>query len=501
MPDRKSSPTHAGPFRLVKYFIVSGFALIAIATAVLGAFLYTRSIDTLVRSSENYARLLAANLNYKLYSGFYAPLKARALPMDLGKWDQFGTMNALIKDFMYGLKIDRLTIVDKAGKVIYSTEYDLVGKYEPRQALYRSALRGEEQTVITKERSSESTWRPRWLAKTYFPLREITGNLWMQGNIYGVAEITQDVTDQYFTVQKSIMVVIGVAAGLMVFLFVALTVIVKRGEDILFQRAQQEQRLQEKLQQSEKMASLGQMVATIAHEIRNPLGIIKSSAEVLAKKENPNPQRVKKLSTVIVEEATRLSAILTDFLDFAKPRSPERRPVNVAEVVYRVESNLEHELLARQAHWINHDLNGFDPVALADSNLLYQAFLNVAMNALDAMEDGGELRVTVNGDKDWVRVRFEDTGHGIEEEDVGKIFTPFFTTHEMGTGLGLSVVHNIVTAHGGEIWPESVPEGGAAFIIQLPRGSADKEDSEVFTPRPNRKYDDNSQDTTGERRE
>ena len=150
----------------------------------------------------------------------------------------------------------------------------------------------------------------------------MTGSIWKVGKTYGVIEITQDVTEQYYAVQKSIVVIIGTAAGLMVFLFVTLTLIVRRGENILFQRAAERDKLQEKLRQSEKLASIGQMVATIAHEIRNPLGIIRSSAEVLSRKADKDPARARKLSGVIVEEATRLSAILTDFLDFARPRAP-----------------------------------------------------------------------------------------------------------------------------------------------------------------------------------
>ena len=315
--------TGGGPFRLLKYFIISGFAVIAIVTFLLGAFLYTRNVDTLLRSAENYARLLAENLNYNIYIGFYAPLKTRGTPMDLRKWDQFGALDSLIKDFTYGLKIQRIKVIDLQRKIVYSTDYDLIGKYEAKNSAVDEAAGGKDTTLIRQERGSPTQWHANWLADTYYPLRESTGNYWMLGNIYGVIQITQDVTDQYVALQRSIIVVILVAAGLMVFLFVMLTLIVRRGERILLEQGQEQKRLEEQLQQSEKLASIGQMVATIAHEIRNPLGIVRSSAEVLAKKTNPDPSKIQKLSRIIVEEATRLSSILTDFLDFARPRSPE----------------------------------------------------------------------------------------------------------------------------------------------------------------------------------
>ena len=220
-----------GPFRLLKYFIISGFVVIVVVTFLLGAFLYTRSVNTLLKSAENYARLLAENLNYNIFVGFYAPLKARGVSMDLRKWDQFGALDSLIKDFTYGLKIQRIKIIDEQRKIVYSTQYDLIGKYEPKDSPAESALRGDDLTVIRKEEVPSSHWSGTWMADTYYPLREGAGNYWMLGRIYGVIQVTQDVTDQYVTVQRSIVVIILVAIGLMGFLFVTLTLIVRRGNE------------------------------------------------------------------------------------------------------------------------------------------------------------------------------------------------------------------------------------------------------------------------------
>jgi len=262
-----------------------------------------------------------------------------------------------------------------------------------------------------------------------------------------------------------------------------LTLIVRRGERILLERAREQKKLEEQLQQSEKLASIGQMVATLAHEIRNPLGIIRSSAEVLVKKANPDPLRVQKLCGIIVEEARRLSEILTDFLDFAKPRSPASRSIDVRDVVQRVRNNLDQQIKSKHINWIEESANGEIPVS-ADPDLLYQAFLNVAINAFEAMEEGGAFTVTVERQGAEVTISFADTGHGIKDEDLSKIFTPFFTTHEMGTGLGLSVVHNIITAHGGEIEVESHLGRGAVFTITLPAGSAAPGGREISTKVP-----------------
>jgi signal transduction histidine kinase len=470
MKGRPATNSGVGPFRLLKYFIVSGFVVIAVVTFLLGTFLYTRSVDTLLKGAGNYARLLAENLNYNIYNGFYAPLKARGTPIDLKKWDQFAALDSLVKDFTYGLKIRRIRIFDKKCKIVYSTEYDSIGKFESRSAPYSAALTGKDATVVHHEKRSATLWAGKWVAETYYPLREVTGNYWMLGNIYGVIQITQDVTGQYIAVQRYIVAIIVVAAGLMAFLFVALTLIVRRGEKILLERAGQQKALEEQLAQSEKLASIGQMVATLAHEIRNPLGIIRSCADVLVKKSDTRPDKMKKLSGIIVEEATRLSAILTDFLDFARPRSPQAEVLDVRDVIARVRNNLEQEITAKGLRWVEESQNGSDPVIVGDSDLLYQAFLNITMNAFDAMETDGTFTVRVEVEDSRVRVDFADNGHGIAEEDLPRIFTPFFTTHEMGTGLGLAVVHNIIVAQGGEVTVESEHGSGAVFSIRLPAG-------------------------------
>ncbi len=118
--------------------------------------------------------------------------------MDLRKWDQFGALDSLIKDFTYGLKIQRIKIIDRQKKIIYSTEYDLIGKEEPRNPAVDDALNGRDSTQIQQEKG-DGQWYGKRLTETYFPLREVTGNYWMLGTIYGVIQITQDVTDQYVT--------------------------------------------------------------------------------------------------------------------------------------------------------------------------------------------------------------------------------------------------------------------------------------------------------------
>ncbi len=172
-----------------------------------------------------------------------------------------------------------------------------------------------------------------------------------------------------------------------------------------------------------------------------------------------------------MEEASRLSAILTDFLDFARPRAPHLRIMDVRDVLSRVRDNLGQEMESRSINWINKDNGNNGPIVVkADADLLYQVFLNLAINAFEAIGSDGSITINLYQDSDRTFIEFGDDGGGIKEEDLSNIFTPFFTTHEMGTGLGLSVAHNIIEAHEGEINAMSEPGKGTIFTITLPSG-------------------------------
>jgi signal transduction histidine kinase len=260
-------------------------------------------------------------------------------------------------------------------------------------------------------------------------------------------------------------------------LFFVLRFIVKRGERIIAKRAKERRRLEAQLHQAEKMAVLGEMVAGVSHEIRNPLGIIGSTAELLIQKTEDGDPR-KQLSKIIMEETTRLNSIVTDFLDFARPTTPHLSECRVDKVLERNLKFLEFELEKRGIEVELHFAENGRPV-YADGDLLYRAFLNIFVNAMEALNEGGTIRVITRykePKEDTLEIIITDTGSGISKEMIGKIFDPFFTTRETGTGLGLPIVRNIIESHGGTIFIESPPRQkpqeaenkGTAIIISLP---------------------------------
>jgi signal transduction histidine kinase len=228
--------------------------------------------------------------------------------------------------------------------------------------------------------------------------------------------------------------------------------------------------LEEKLHQAERLAALGKMIAGVSHEIRNPLGIIRSSAEMLH--ERMENERQKRFSSIIVEESTRLNDILTEFLDFARPKTLRPLKCTVEDVLERNLRVMEPEF-QKHGVQVKREYESGHFFLEADPDLLYRAFLNLLANALQAMPQGGVLVIRTalaNGKvgPPLVELTIHDTGPGIPPKIQKKIFNPFFTTREKGTGLGLAIVRNIIDSHNGEIEVESEEGKGTAMIIRLP---------------------------------
>jgi len=221
------------------------------------------------------------------------------------------------------------------------------------------------------------------------------------------------------------------------------------------------------------------MSAGLAHEIRNPLGVIKGSAEMLHQKLGESNPLASELAGYISTETNRLSALVTRFLDFARPLHTELVPQQITPVLDRalhdvsLSTRKNGDELVRVEKLYQVDL----PAVPLDESLCEQAFVNLIQNAYDAMGDsGGTLRVTAaktnSSNRDGVEVRIEDTGPGIPAELREQIFNPFVTTKKTGVGLGLSIVSRIIDGHHGTIrvengW-ESGGQKGAGFVVFFP---------------------------------
>jgi signal transduction histidine kinase/DNA-binding response OmpR family regulator len=232
--------------------------------------------------------------------------------------------------------------------------------------------------------------------------------------------------------------------------------------------AQELERSQAQLIQAEKMAAAGRLAASIAHEINNPLQAIHNSLHLTLRPNLPEEKRTRYLA-MAQEEVERLIDIVRRLLEFYRPSRGRRAVTEVNQVVENVlaltNKRLQHGHITVETH-LAPDL----PLLHVVPDQLTQVFLNIAINAVEAMPDGGRLTIqtTKSADGKWGEITFTDDGPGMDEETRANIFEPFFTTKSAGTGLGLAISYGIIERHGGQIQVDSVPEGGSTFVVRLP---------------------------------
>jgi two-component system NtrC family sensor kinase len=244
---------------------------------------------------------------------------------------------------------------------------------------------------------------------------------------------------------------------------------------------------QEQLIQKEKLASVGQLAAGVAHEINNPLGSVLLYADILCKETPEENQQQREDLQMIIREATRCKTIVNDLLNFSRQNEILAQDTNINDIL----SELAEEQSKQDLYEHVNIVTELDPALgtiQADPLQLHQVFINLMNNAAEAMRDGGDLilRTRKGPTPGFVTIEVQDTGVGISEENMKKIFTPFFTTKPIGkgTGLGLAIIYGIVKMHRGQINVRSQVGKGTTFTItlqeQLPRQREEPEGSFIL---------------------
>jgi len=227
-------------------------------------------------------------------------------------------------------------------------------------------------------------------------------------------------------------------------------------------------RLEGQLIQNEKLTSIGLLAAGVAHEVNTPLAVISSYSQMLRKEISSEDPRYKLLEK-ITKQTFRASEIVNNLLHFSRTNATEFADVDIHQVIADTLSLLDHQFKTARVR-IDRELRAEYPVVFANAGKLQQVFLNLFVNARDAMPEGGELRILTDTVDSKIEIIVQDTGVGISSENIQKIYDPFFTTKAAGkgTGLGLSVSYGIVQEHGGNISVDSKPGIGTSFKLELP---------------------------------
>ncbi len=224
--------------------------------------------------------------------------------------------------------------------------------------------------------------------------------------------------------------------------------------------------IEEKLRRAEKLSTLGEMSAVLAHEIRNPLGSIRGTAEILRDDYKPGDPKYEFIE-IQIKETERLNRVVEDFLRMSKPQPVEMRGCSVKEELETVVTLTSNDAAERKLLVTLQSLPDM-PLVMGDGEKLRQAFLNIIINALQATPSGGRVDISLRQADSNLEIRFSDTGQGIAPEALKRVFEPFFTTRSEGTGLGLAITKKIIESHGGTLEVESEPGQGTTVIVSLP---------------------------------
>lgn len=474
LPDGDILDAEQQPFILVKYFTFSSLAVILIFTLFLSWVISNNATKVMLKQSEEYSMVLAENLNQQVFRRFVLPTVVKYGNIALSNPEQFESLDRIVRGIIQGMKIESVTIYDSRINIIsYSTIKEMVGSKDAGGVEYYRSLEGEANSQLSYSGSVFSllpvTTPPKSELRTFIPFRQVREDGEGGDAIMGVIEITKDLSREYTSIIGLQSSIIGVSATVMGVLFLVLRSIVSRAGRIMDRRNLERLRLEEKLNQAERLAHLGTMVATVSHEIKSPLGIVRSTAEILEKRIKKVAPGSEHLARIIVDETSRLNDIVIEFLDFARPQTPKLVPGDANEIVEKVVS-FSMPKIEELGLEVDIRLDRTIPLVPLDGDIFYRALLNILVNGMQAMDSGGTLEVrsgTINGK---VMISIRDSGAGMDREKVEQIFKPFFTDKHKGTGLGLAITRNIISSHHGEIYVESEPDVGTTFTILLPPG-------------------------------
>jgi signal transduction histidine kinase len=470
---RKRRDAGLQSFTLVKYFSFFALGAILIFTMILSWIISNNAKVVMLKQSEDYSLLLAGNINQQVFRRFVLPAVVRYGRIALRNPDQFGYLDKIVSEIVQGLDIDSVTIYDSKENVIsYSTQPEMVGKRDRGGIEYEKALEGGANSRFIY---SGSMWsllsadpQISCQLRTFIPFRQVRESGEAGEAIMGVIEIAKDLSKDYTAILKLQARIMIVSAVVMLVLFLVLRVIVLRAGNILERRMMDRIRLKEQLDKTEQLAHLGTMVATVSHEIKSPLGIVRSTAEILKKRIEKVAPGNEKLAQIIVDETGRLNTIVTEFLDFARPQQPKLKEHDLQQILDQA-IDFTRPMADKQGVEIETSYPDEAIIREVDHDMLYRAFLNIILNAIQAMEGGGTLQVeTWQGDNGETTVSFKDNGPGMSEEKAAQVFEPFITDKSKGTGLGLAITKNIVEEHDGEIRVESREHEGTRFVIIFP---------------------------------
>lgn len=485
------------PLQFVKVLTWAFLILILGTNLMLSVFLSKHAERVLLEKQKEFGLLLAENLSHQIFTRFTLPTIIGYGQISLRVPEQFTRLDQVVRTTIHSFRVQEVRIYDPELRITYSTDPNLV---------LRTGLAGEGvKRALTYDEASFELFSKVSDLSALFKLEMRPGSVVMRGftplrmernfgpgvknPIMGIMEFSQDITDDYMAVLNFERLVYSSSLITSMVLFFILISVLRRVDRVSAERQAEKEKLMGELHQQEKLAGMGRMVAGVAHEIRNPLGIIQSSAELVLKKAKADNHPHTRIIEAIYDESRRLSRTVNDFLDYARPRQPRMDEVDLCRIIEQASVFLERECEDRGIQLARTCPEG--TTVRGDRDLIYRAVYNVLGNAMQAMPEGGSIQVDVRtaaapgqaagqasaqagaqaeaeGQPALLTLAVRDSGPGFDVKNLDKMKDPFFSTKDTGTGLGLAIVTSIVESHGGAVTLKNHPEGGAVVELTLP---------------------------------
>ncbi|MDR2051177.1 MAG: two-component sensor histidine kinase [Deltaproteobacteria bacterium] len=519
------SPENEGASAFSRYLLWTFLLLVLGLALFLSIVIGKRVREVMLEKHYAFASLLSDNLNHQIYRRYTLPMLLFYGRIDLSIPAQYERLDQLIGQAIHGLNVQELNIFDHGLTVTYSTDRLLLGRKDKASSAAEQAMNAQD--PIFRIEMGLPFWRAffqlspeknSFVLCTTSPLRAENRLSAPEGRgpLLGVLEFRQDITKDMLEVLHFQWSIIGLTLLSCTLIFSLLVALLRRVERALAARVEEKDRLRAELHQHERLAGMGRVIAGIAHEIRNPLGIIRSSADLLLRRMKNLDEGSRGILRAINDETLRLSATVSDFLDYARPRAPNREPVDLGLALEQAAAFFKPELDRRNIslRWESPENNLF--MVYGDKELLYRALYNVLSNAAQALGAGavpgisqdpglapprseaGEIRMeiayaappppppppaTKKKFSDLARrllrggspsapagpapesereisISIRDNGPGFATPAPRSCLEPFFTTKAGGSGLGLAIVDSIIRSHQGRLELGNVPEAG-----------------------------------------
>lgn len=482
--------------RLTRYFAFNFLLLDLLIVGAGGFVAYRLGRANLISVAETYGTAAVNHLARSIDKFYLEPWQ---LTFDSFPFDHplaHRELTGIVRTFVSGFQVENINIYDKTYKVVFSTDSLREGVSHPTNSMLLSALAGKASSRLVAEQTvahmAVATGETDHM-QAFIPVDFRTAD---GGTARFAFEILMNVEPTYQKVKqlRNVIIISTLLTGLALFFVVwiiavradraiiaenqernALALQIQRQNEnlelIVEQRTQQLRDAQAGLVQMEKMSATGQLAAGVAHEINNPVGIIKNRLEILiedVQKNLPVEDMAEHLS-MMHRQTDRISKIVSKLLSFARKSSGSKKPLHVDQLIHGVILLVRKEAEKRGIALTSEFTENLPQVS-GEVTELEQVFINLILNAMDATPRGGTINLFATQVDGRVQIRVTDNGAGIDPQNISKIYDPFFTTKDVGvgTGLGLAISYRIVEDHGGTIMVASAPGFGTTFTLNFP---------------------------------